>query len=101
MLITVSGGGDPAVSELLENVWNCMVLVLGQDELANIRNVERLNQELLLLPDRHERVNDNQGFMGDLTQCADCLLPSHSGLFHEALDSFTKIQDINKCDSKK
>ncbi|XP_051555647.1 protein fuzzy homolog [Myxocyprinus asiaticus] len=102
MLIAVSGGGSSSTSEmqlrrLLENVWNCMVMVLGQDELANIRNVERLKRELRscyrLIDMLLERVNDDQGFMGHLTQCADCLLPSHSGLLQEALESFTQAAD--------
>ncbi|KTF86630.1 hypothetical protein cypCar_00021722 [Cyprinus carpio] len=102
MLIAVSGGGGPAISELqlrrlLENVWNCMVLVLGQDELANIRNVERLKRELRscfrLIDMLLERVSDEQGFMGDLTQCADCMLLSHSGLLQEALDSFAQAAE--------
>ncbi len=40
-----------------------------------------------------ERINDEQGFMGDLTQCADCLLLSHSGLLQEARDSFAQAAE--------
>ncbi len=102
MLIAVSGGGCSAISELqlrrlLENVSNCMVLVLGQEELTNIRNVERLKRELRscyrLIDILLERVNDEKGFMGDLTQCADCLLLSPSGLLQEALDSFAQAAE--------
>lgn len=102
MLIAVSGSGGSSISELqlrrlLENVWNCMVLVLGQDELLNIRNVERLKRELRscyrLIDMLLERVNDEQGFMGDLTQCTDCLLPSHSSLLQETVDSFTRATE--------
>ncbi|CAG5896572.1 unnamed protein product [Menidia menidia] len=100
MLIAVSCGSiykeDKVIlHRLLENVWNCMVLVLGQDELMNIRNVERLKRDLrscfrlidLLLEERH------QGFLGDLTHCADSLLPPNPALLQEALDGFTKAAD--------
>ncbi|XP_056149532.1 protein fuzzy homolog [Lampris incognitus] len=94
------GGGKEKEEELhlrrlLENVWNCMVLVLGQDELANIRNVERLKRDLhsclglidKLLEDRQE------GIMGNLTHCADCLLPPNPPLIQEAVDGFTQAVD--------
>lgn len=102
MLIAVSGGGGIAISELqllrlLENVWNCMVMVLGQDELANIRNVERLKREVRscyhLIDMLLERVNDGQGMMGHLTQCADCVPLSNSGMVPETLESFTQAAD--------
>ncbi|XP_066508744.1 protein fuzzy homolog [Hoplias malabaricus] len=102
MLIAVSGSGENAVSELhlrhlLENTWNCMVLVLGQDELANIRNVERLKRDLRscyqLIDRLLERKGEDQGFMGHLTRCADCLLPSQPGILQQALDAFTQASD--------
>ncbi|XP_062336653.1 protein fuzzy homolog [Osmerus eperlanus] len=101
MLIAVSGGHKGSSNEdlhlrrLLENVWNIMVLVLGQDELANVRNVERLKRDLRscyrlidqLLEERLE------GTMGDLTHCADCLVPPNSTLLQEALVGFTQAAD--------
>ncbi|XP_065125888.1 protein fuzzy homolog [Paramisgurnus dabryanus] len=103
MLIAVSGGGGGcAISELqlrrlLDNVWNCMVMVLGQDELANVRNVERLKREVRscyrLIDMLLERVSDDQGLMGHLTQCTDCLPLSNSSMVQETLDSFTQAAD--------
>ncbi|KAK2895134.1 protein fuzzy homolog [Channa argus] len=105
MLITVSGGGqgdagsgreeEVRLQRLLENVWNCMVLVLGQDELANIKNVERLKRDLRscfslidrLLEDRPE------GFLGNLTHCADSLVPPNPTLLQEAVDGFAVAAD--------
>ncbi|KAM3866412.1 protein fuzzy homolog [Diretmus argenteus] len=111
MLIAVNGGQRAAGQEgggggsskqeevhlrrLLENVWNCMVLVLGQDELANVRNVERLKRDLRscfglidqLLEERHD------GIMGNLTHCADCLLPPSPALLQEAVEGFTQAAD--------
>lgn len=110
MLIAVSrggpggagGGGGGSSSEaevclhrLLENVWNCMVLVLGQDELASVRNVERLKRDLRscfslidqLLEDRQE------GVLGNLTHCADSLLAPNPALLQEAVDGFAQSAD--------
>ncbi|KAG7523979.1 hypothetical protein JOB18_005173 [Solea senegalensis] len=106
MLIAVSGGGpggagssskeeEARLQRLLENVWNCMVLVLGQDELANMRNVERIKRDLRscfslidqLLEERHE------GFLGNLTHCADSLLPPNPTLVQEAVDGFAQAAD--------
>ncbi|XP_028986693.1 protein fuzzy homolog [Betta splendens] len=105
MLIAVNGGGQGGVGcsreeevrlqRLLENVWNCMVLVLGQDELANIRNVERLKRDLRscfglidqMLEERQE------GVLGSLTHCADLLLPPNPTLLQEAVDGFAEAAD--------
>jgi len=107
MLIAVHGGGGGQqgsggvhgeqlfLERLLENVWNCMVLVLGRDELTNARNVERLKKDLRscfglvdqLLEDRH------QGIMGNLTHCADCLLPPNPLLVQEAVNGFARAAD--------
>ncbi|KAM4604796.1 protein fuzzy homolog [Polymixia lowei] len=94
------GGGSSKEEELhlqrlLENVWNCMVLVLGRDELANMRNVERLKKDLRacfglidqLLEERQE------GIMGNLTHCVDCLLPPNPALLQEAVEGFTQAAD--------
>ncbi|XP_036375281.1 protein fuzzy homolog [Megalops cyprinoides] len=99
MLIAVSGEPGGGVSELqlrrlLENTWNCMVLVLGQDELVNARNVERLKRDLRscyrLIDGFLDRADDG---MGDLTHCADCLLAPQPGPLQEALDAFTRAAD--------
>lgn len=105
MLIAVTGGGqgdagsskeeEVRLQRLLENVWNCMVLVLGQDELANVRNVERLKRDLRscfslidqLLEERQE------GILGNLTHCADSLLPPNPSLLQQAMDGFAQSAD--------
>ncbi|XP_068197328.1 protein fuzzy homolog [Antennarius striatus] len=105
MLIAVTGSGpggpgksresDVCLQRLLENVWNCMVLVLGQDELVSVRNVGRLKRDLRscfslidqLLEDRHE------GILGNLTHCADLLLPPNSTLLQQAVDGFAQCAD--------
>ncbi|XP_038157513.1 protein fuzzy homolog [Cyprinodon tularosa] len=100
MLIAVSGGGSSGEEEirlqrLLENVWNSMVLVLGQDELLQLRNVERLKRDLRscfclideLLEEKH------QGLLGNLTHCADSLLPPNPAVLQEAVDGFAQAAD--------
>nr|XP_057923792.1 protein fuzzy homolog [Doryrhamphus excisus] len=103
MLIAVSGGHQAGSSKgervylqrLLENVWSSMVMVLGQDELTNVRNVERLKKDLrscfglidVLLEDQKE------GILGQLTHCADCLLSPQPTLLQEALQGFAKAAD--------
>lgn len=100
MLIAVSGGGGHKEEEihlqrLLENAWNCMVLVLGQDELANVRNVERLKKDLrscFSLID-HLLEGKQPGIFGDLTHCADSLLPPNLALLQGAVDGFAQAAD--------
>lgn len=110
MLIAVSGGhqgtgGQTAsgsskeerfhLQRLLENVWSCMVMVLGQDELTNVRNVERLKRDLRscfslidqLLEERQE------GFLANLTHCADTLLPPNAAVLQEAIEGFAQAAD--------
>lgn len=102
MLIGLSSDAD--ISELhlrrvLENTWNCMVLVLGLDELANVRNVERLKRELRscyrLIDMLLERgvADRDQGLVGDLTHCIDCVLLSQPDLLQETLESFTRAAE--------
>lgn len=101
MLIAVSSGGDGTITELqlcrlLENTWNCMVLVLGQEELSNVRNVERLKRDLrscYRLIDRLLDRGGNESVMGDLTHCADCILPPNTSLLQDALDAFTQASE--------
>ncbi|KAM4727744.1 protein fuzzy homolog [Anableps anableps] len=104
MLIAVSGGGSSGANireeeirlqRFLENVWNCMVLVLGQDELVNLRNIERLKRDLRscfslidqLLEEKH------QGALGNLTHCADSLVPPNPTVLQEAVDGFAQAAD--------
>uniref|UniRef100_A0A6I8RE16 Protein fuzzy homolog n=1 Tax=Xenopus tropicalis TaxID=8364 RepID=A0A6I8RE16_XENTR len=41
-----SGASELSLNRLLENVFNAMVLVIGLDDLVNIKNVERLKKDL-------------------------------------------------------
>ncbi|XP_066572214.1 protein fuzzy homolog [Amia ocellicauda] len=79
---------------LLENTWNCMVLLLGLDELATVRNVERLKRDLRSCYQLIDAFLEGPAEgLGDLTHCADCLAPTHPDLLQEALDSFSRAAD--------
>lgn len=105
MLIAVAGGGpggacrskeeEVRLQRLLENVWNCMVLVLGQDELANVRNVERLKKDLRSCFSLIDQLLEEKqgGILGHLTHCADALLPPNPTLLQEAVDGFAQSAD--------
>lgn len=104
MLIGISSNADVSelhLRRLLENAWNCMVLVLGLDELANTRNVERLKRELrscyrlidMLLERGVDDRDGDRGLMGDLTHCADCILFPQADLLQETLDAFTRAAE--------
>lgn len=99
MLIAVNGEQGGAVEDfqlrrLLENTWNCMVLVLGQDELVNARNVERLKRDLRSCYRLIDLFLEGGGDgMGDLTHCADCLVAPLPGPLQEALDAFTRAAE--------
>lgn len=105
MLIAVNAGeqgsGDCSKEEefrlqrLLENVWNCMVLVLGQDELASIKNVERLKRDLRSCFSLIDQLleESQEGILGNLTHCADSLLPPNPTVLQEAVDSFAEAAE--------
>ncbi|XP_077372866.1 protein fuzzy homolog [Festucalex cinctus] len=80
---------------LLENVWSCMVMMLGQDELINARNLERLKRDLracYVLVD--ELLEERRpGILGYLTHCADCLLLPQLAPLQEAVEGFAKAAD--------
>lgn len=104
MLIGVSSKAHVSelhLRRLLENAWNCMVLVLGLDELVNARNVERLKRELrscyrlidMLLERSADGRDRDQGLMGDLTHCTDCILIPQPDLLQDTLESFTRASE--------
>ncbi|XP_077580443.1 protein fuzzy homolog [Stigmatopora nigra] len=98
MLMAVSAGGGKRfrLRRLLENVWGCMVMVLGQDELTNARNVERLKRDLRScfgLIDELLEEERRPGVLGHLTHCADCLLPPDPAPLNEALRGFAQAAE--------
>uniref|UniRef100_A0A8C5MFG3 Fuzzy n=1 Tax=Leptobrachium leishanense TaxID=445787 RepID=A0A8C5MFG3_9ANUR len=90
-----SAASDHSLHKLLENVFGAMVLVIGLDELTNIKNVERLKKDLRAcykLIDSFLMENEK---MGDLTQCVDCVIANDTAILQECLDDFTQAAESN------
>uniref|UniRef100_A0A7M4G1B4 Fuzzy planar cell polarity protein n=1 Tax=Crocodylus porosus TaxID=8502 RepID=A0A7M4G1B4_CROPO len=83
------GANDFTLSRLLDNVFSAMVLVLGLEELANIRNVERLKKDLRACYKLIDSFLTPAERTGDLTQCVECVLVPCSTTLQECLTAFT------------
>ncbi|XP_053546804.1 protein fuzzy homolog [Bombina bombina] len=90
-----NSASDLSLNRLLENVFNAMVLVIGLEDLINIKNVERLKKDLrasYFLIDSFIMETEK---MGDLTQCVDCVITHDMAILQECLDSFTQAAESN------
>uniref|UniRef100_A0A8C8WXS8 Fuzzy planar cell polarity protein n=1 Tax=Panthera leo TaxID=9689 RepID=A0A8C8WXS8_PANLE len=67
-----------------------VVLLVGLEELTNIRNVERLKKELRASYRLVDSFLGDSERIGDLTQCVDCVVPPEVSLLQEALSGFTE-----------
>ncbi|XP_078093409.1 protein fuzzy homolog [Mustelus asterias] len=79
---------DLYLSRLLDNVFSAMVLVIGLDDLVNLKNVERLKRDLRACYKLIDSFLAASDWIGDLTQCVDCVVSPHSDILQEALDVF-------------
>ncbi|XP_063109221.1 protein fuzzy homolog isoform X4 [Cavia porcellus] len=73
-------------------VFGAMVLLVGLEELTNIRNVERLKKELKASYCLIDSFLGDPALIGDLTQCVDCVIPPEGSLLQvqEALSGFSE-----------
>uniref|UniRef100_A0A286XPH9 Fuzzy planar cell polarity protein n=1 Tax=Cavia porcellus TaxID=10141 RepID=A0A286XPH9_CAVPO len=67
-----------------------VVLLVGLEELTNIRNVERLKKELKASYCLIDSFLGDPALIGDLTQCVDCVIPPEGSLLQEALSGFSE-----------
>ncbi|XP_004409960.1 PREDICTED: protein fuzzy homolog isoform X2 [Odobenus rosmarus divergens] len=67
-----------------------VVLLVGLEELTNIRNVERLKKELRASYHLIDSFLGDSELIGDLTQCVDCVVPPEGSLLQEALSGFAE-----------
>ncbi|XP_069314498.1 protein fuzzy homolog isoform X2 [Eulemur rufifrons] len=67
-----------------------VVLLVGLEELTNIRNVERLKKELRASYRLIDSFLGDSELIGDLTQCVDCVIPPDGSLLQEALSGFAE-----------
>ncbi|XP_021566917.1 protein fuzzy homolog isoform X4 [Carlito syrichta] len=67
-----------------------IVLLVGLEELTNIRNVERLKKELRASYGLIDSFLGDSELIGDLTQCVDCVIPPDGSVLQEALSGFAE-----------
>uniref|UniRef100_A0A140LI68 Fuzzy planar cell polarity protein n=1 Tax=Mus musculus TaxID=10090 RepID=A0A140LI68_MOUSE len=75
VLSSEEGTSELRLERMLHMVFGAMVLIVGLEELTNIRNVERLKKELRASYCLIDSFLGNSELIGDLTQCVDCVIP--------------------------
>ncbi|KFO26201.1 protein fuzzy homolog [Fukomys damarensis] len=90
VLSSEEGTSELRLERLLQMVFGAMVLLIGLEELTNIRNVERLKKELRASYCLIDSFLRDPELIGDLTQCVDCVIPSEGLLLQEALSGFAE-----------
>ncbi|KAM9757603.1 protein fuzzy homolog isoform 1-T1 [Dama dama] len=90
VLSSEEGTSELRLERLLQMVFGAMVLLVGLEELTNIRNVERLKKELRASYRLIDSFLGDSELIGDLTQCADCVVPPEGSLLQEALSGFAE-----------
>uniref|UniRef100_A0A452TM90 Fuzzy planar cell polarity protein n=1 Tax=Ursus maritimus TaxID=29073 RepID=A0A452TM90_URSMA len=90
VLSSEEGTSELKLERLLQMVFGAMVLVVGLEELTNIRNVERLKKELRASYRLIDSFLGDSELIGDLTQCVDCVVPPEGSLLQEALSGFAE-----------
>ncbi|KAM9299207.1 protein fuzzy homolog [Gastrophryne carolinensis] len=88
-----SNASDRSLNKLLENVFSAMVLVIGLDDLVNLKNVERLKKDLRACYKLIDSFLMESEKIGDLTQCVDCIIAHDVPILQESLDSFTQAAE--------
>ncbi|XP_063798608.1 protein fuzzy homolog isoform X3 [Pseudophryne corroboree] len=88
-----STASEYSLNKLLENVFSAMVLVIGLDDLVNIKNVERLKKDLRACYKLIDSFLTESEKMGDLTQCVDCVIAHDVAILQECLDGFTQAAE--------
>ncbi|XP_058385886.1 protein fuzzy homolog isoform X2 [Diceros bicornis minor] len=90
VLSSEEGTSELRLERLLQMVFGAVVLLVGLEELTNIRNVERLKKELRASYHLIDSFLGDSELIGDLTQCVDCVVPPEGSLLQEALSGFAE-----------
>lgn len=90
VLSSEEGTSELRLGRMLYMVFGAMVLIVGLEELTNIRNVERLKKELRASYCLIDSFLGNSELIGDLTQCVDCVIPPEGSLLQETLSGFAE-----------
>ncbi|XP_075045661.1 protein fuzzy homolog isoform X3 [Mixophyes fleayi] len=98
MMSCESTASEFSLNKLLENVFSAMVLVIGLDDLVNIKNVERLKKDLRACYKLIDSFLTESERMGDLTQCVDCII-AHDVAILQLVERFWKpvVDPIKSC----
>ncbi|KAM9113574.1 protein fuzzy homolog isoform 1-T1 [Pangshura tecta] len=88
VLSSEEGASDFALGRLLDNTFSAMVLILGLEELVNIRNIERLKKDLRACYKLIDSFLAPLERSGDLTQCVECVPVPHGAALQECLEAF-------------
>lgn len=90
VLSSEEGTSELRLERLLQMIFGAMVLLVGLEELTNIRNVERLKKELRASYRLIDSFLGDSELIGDLTQCVDCMVSPEGSLLQEALSGFAE-----------
>ncbi|KAM7134131.1 protein fuzzy homolog isoform 2-T2 [Macrochelys suwanniensis] len=88
VLSSEEGASDFALGRLLDNAFSAMVLILGLEELVNVRNIERLKKDLRACYRLIDSFLAPLERSGDLTQCVECVPVPHGAALQECLEAF-------------
>ncbi|XP_070306594.1 protein fuzzy homolog isoform X5 [Odocoileus virginianus] len=99
VLSSEEGTSELRLERLLQMVFGAMVLLVGLEELSNIRNVERLKKELRASYRLIDSFLGDSELIGDLTQCVDCVVPPEGSLLQvpHRLLTLTLLPDLELC----
>ncbi|KAH0505432.1 protein fuzzy homolog [Microtus ochrogaster] len=90
LLSSEEGTSELRLERTLHMVFGAMVLIVGLEELTNIRNVERLKKDLRASYCLIDSFLGKAELIGDLTQCVDCVIPPEGSLMQETLLGFAE-----------
>ncbi|XP_058136626.1 protein fuzzy homolog isoform X4 [Dasypus novemcinctus] len=99
VLSSEEGTSELRLQRLLQMVFGAMVLIVGLEELTNIRNVERLKKELRASYCLIDSFLGDSELIGDLTQCVDCVVPPDGTLLQvpHRLLTLTLLPGLELC----
>uniref|UniRef100_A0A8C6XKZ1 Fuzzy planar cell polarity protein n=1 Tax=Naja naja TaxID=35670 RepID=A0A8C6XKZ1_NAJNA len=93
VLSSEEDASDFSLGRLLENVFNAMVLILGLEELTNVRNIERLKKDLKSCYKLIDSFLERGKSFADLTQCVECIIMPSRAILQECLEAFASAAE--------
>uniref|UniRef100_UPI00398F6A6C protein fuzzy homolog isoform X3 n=1 Tax=Pristiophorus japonicus TaxID=55135 RepID=UPI00398F6A6C len=90
---------DLYLGRLLDNIFSAMVLLIGLDDLVNLKNVERLKRELRACYKLIDSFLAASDWIGDLTQCVDCVVSPDTDILQvpHRLMTFQLVPGVEVC----